>query len=891
MGKIFIISRTIFNRKIQRLSFTACIILLIAVLLNFPQYITAQIRPKMNQPIISAKQKNLINRKFNLRGSNREIVEFEITNTGAIEVKAEWSGTARELALILNGPGRVQYYARNDGQSPLTLTYNVPADILSLGKMWKISVVNFGSSTIAQGNVQVTYPQITTTDKSSKSLVVAGKKPVIKPVEESKSLQIKHYEVLESKGLSAKQLQEIKGELEAKKIEDTRAKIENRIKESGPDNPMVQIVVPLIYKSIEEHIQKPLMKNGINTSPYLSSLIQSYKKITPLVAADYFHPRYAKLRTGQRIDKLQLGQDILEAINPSYKSEIRRMVSNSISIDGPKFQWNAAGIQRPGPQKVEGIQVKPSQKQIINLKTLTERLEANPTQNNYNELKESAQAQGFDLTDPYNNYIQDVIAKEINLPDLSKWIPNLNNDHLINNYYKYDIGLDWFYCMDQNERTCIWLPFVGWVCSDDEPYWHLSSTVPNYDPNDPDQIHNLYEGKLYSVHSTVTSTYDDVNNGETRVFRTQDHWLLNNNIYNTSTSFTVGLWEEDWSKEDVRNAIHEAINDLREDLSSTIKEAVMDAIKDALFESFLEALPDELHGVLQLFFEGKISFSSFMESVQTVMGGVDIGMIAMQLIFSGESITEIISGLGGACPEITAVLLAIKVAGPIVIDLFEGDFQDAFKGLLYLPLTLFEFIWDLFTDFVHFFENLMAIIDPDDLIQNRSITIEGSFDNIFEDAPWGDYYSNYNKLVPSGCGPKSSNSSLIKEERYVQPSLLFMGADAEYHAYYNVKRTLVGGRETFGYTTRVSPDPTYMQTRTYKVKSRTRAKKIKVSYCTLNNNGTPLIFLYGKGATGTNLNTSNNEFYVDIIPGAEYELKIINIHNKDLYGYVTIEEK
>jgi len=397
------------------------------------------------------------------------------------------------------------------------------------------------------------------------------------------------------------------------------------------------------------------------------------------------------------------------------------------------------------------------------------------------------------------------------------------------------------------------------------------------------------------VYGRVTGTYDDVNNGETYVFRSQDRWLINNNIYNTSSTFTIDLWEEDWSKAEVRDAIHDAIEDLRDELIDIIKEAVMDAIKDALYESLMEALPDELKGVLQLFFEGEISFSSLMSSVQTVMGGIDIGMIALQLIFSGESITEIISGLGGVCPEITIALIAIKAAGPIVIDLFQGDFQDAFRGLLYLPLSLFEYIIDFFTDIIDFFENLMAIVDPDDHIQTRSITIEGSFDNIFQDAHWGDYYSSSNVGgIPSGCGPTSGNSSLIQGGRYVQPVLRFEGADAKYRVYYNVMRTLVGGRETFGYTSRVYPDPTWTQTRTYKAKSRSYSKKIKVSYCALNTNGSPLIVLskIGGGASGSNLGVAGSEFYVDVVPGAEYELTITNLFGRgNLYGYVTLEEE
>ncbi len=122
-------------------------------------------------------QKGTITRDFNIIGSNREIVEFEVTTPGKIEVKAEWSGTAQTLALILNGPGQDRYYSRQDGGSPLSLTFEVTSRFLSLGKEWKLSVVNFNSRTTAQGRVQITYP----------AEAVSG--VTIKPAEEKKEIK------------------------------------------------------------------------------------------------------------------------------------------------------------------------------------------------------------------------------------------------------------------------------------------------------------------------------------------------------------------------------------------------------------------------------------------------------------------------------------------------------------------------------------------------------------------------------------------------------------------------------------------------------------------------------------------------------------------------------
>ena len=860
------------------------------LLLTYPQDSWAQIRILKRQADVTTQQASIVNQEFNIRGGNREIFEFELTNTGIIEAKAEWSGTSQKLALILNGPGRVQYYARKDGKSPQSLRYKVSGDILSKGKTWKLSVVNFEANTGAQGRVQIDYHEVAESKQPVKQKVIVEKKPVIKPVEQPKSILIKHYEIQESQGYTEQQLQDIRSELEAQKIENTKIKIENRIKEIAPDNPLAGIVVPLIYKRLEEETQKPLIKNRINTSPHFNSLVQSYKQISPSVTQEYFHPRYADLKPGEKIDRVQLGKDILEAIRPGYRSEIRQMVKKSGSADIPKFQWNVTGIQKTEHPELERIQTHPDPKRIKELETLINKLKLNPSQDNFNELLANAQSQRAIVKGPAENHLHDLIAEKVGAQNIKEWIPDLNNDHFVSDYYKYDIGLDWFYCLDQNERSCVSIPFGGTVCSDDEPYWHLSSIVPNYDPNDPDHIHQLHEGRLYNVYSRVTGTYDDVNNGETRKFRSRDQWLLNNDIYNTSTTFTIGLWEEDWSKDEVIGAIHDATNDLRNELVETIKTAVMDAVKEGLSESIMETLPDELIDDFQSFLNEEISYESFMESVQNAMGEVDISLIILQMIFSGESLFEIISAVGMISPGIGELLIAIKVLGPIAIDLFEGDFQDVLKGLLYLPITLVEYIFDLFTDIVSFFEGLMEIVDPDDNIQNRSITIAGSFNDIFEDASWGDYYSNLTSLTPTGCGPRRGNSSLIRDGKYVQPYLRFKGADAEYLAYYNVMRTIVGGRETFGFTTGTDPARPYVQTRTYKSKSHSRNQRIKVTYCNLNSKESVLINLTEKrGRAGdSNLFKSEPEFYVNSIPGAEYELTIIG---ENVHGYVTLEEE
>lgn len=130
-------------------------------------------------PVLSAQQKfNVhkrtsigetrlsVNQDFVIKGQNRKIIEIQLKDKGQIYVKAEWSGTAKNLSLILNGPGRRSYYARKNGQSPLTLVFDVTSKLLSLREKWRVTVANFDNRTTASGRIEITYP---------------GKRPISKP--------------------------------------------------------------------------------------------------------------------------------------------------------------------------------------------------------------------------------------------------------------------------------------------------------------------------------------------------------------------------------------------------------------------------------------------------------------------------------------------------------------------------------------------------------------------------------------------------------------------------------------------------------------------------------------------------------------------------------------
>jgi hypothetical protein len=91
----------------------------------------------------------------------RYTYQLKIKRPGGIIVMALWSGSANNLAIILNGPGQEGYFARKDGNTPLLLTYTVTPANLKFGTDWTISIVNF-ERTEAIGQVKIFYPESNT---------------------------------------------------------------------------------------------------------------------------------------------------------------------------------------------------------------------------------------------------------------------------------------------------------------------------------------------------------------------------------------------------------------------------------------------------------------------------------------------------------------------------------------------------------------------------------------------------------------------------------------------------------------------------------------------------------------------------------------------------------
>ncbi len=104
---------------------------------------------------------------------NRAVYHLRLVEAGEIRVRAEWTGPQSDLALIINGPGQVGYYARKDGSSPLEVAYTVTAADLAAGDDWRVTIASFGAAR-ADGTVRVIYPSGSSTPFSYEFSVDPG---------------------------------------------------------------------------------------------------------------------------------------------------------------------------------------------------------------------------------------------------------------------------------------------------------------------------------------------------------------------------------------------------------------------------------------------------------------------------------------------------------------------------------------------------------------------------------------------------------------------------------------------------------------------------------------------------------------------------------------------
>jgi hypothetical protein len=675
---------------------------------------------------------------------------------------------------------------------------------------------------------------------------------------------------------------------------------ENRIRESDNENPLTGIIIPIIVQRLEEKVETLVVnqksKAEIDATSHLRTMVQAYKQLSPSFKQEYTHPRYVFLEPGQRVDSSLLGKDLLETVRPNAKSQIEELVSTAWRQETPKFHLRTTPV---APIAVPRAKLKTKPAQIAEINALLNEVQGSLSTDGLAQLEDYLHTHGIPEAHEPLSHFHDIVLEDLEAFDDPGFlqpptIPDLNSEHFTQNYYDYKIELDWFHCEQDDD----W-----WF--DDDPYFHITTMVPQYDAQDPSQWDQLKEGNLYNIESWLTSTYDASAGDEFRI-PDSDRRIFWANTYNTATTFTIEGWEEDSSKDEIAEALQDALEDIRMQVINDVKDAFWEAITDMFMASVGEAFP-EIAGLIDLLRLGDISLVDFLQSVEAVYGGIDVAWVVVSLL-SGESIWSIIESLGGACPELTIILLAIDVAGPALVDffeeLFEGDFDEALLEILTIPYDILVWIADLVTEFFNFFETLyelvsalIAICNPDDFIQSHTITITGSFDDIFDDADWGLGPDNYGSIpvdeaeevyAEYGYGPTAENNSLIEGNLFHQPLLRFEGDGSIWNVYYNVLRTpALGSRETFGYTVTTEDR---VQQRSYQPKFEGHSRKIKVSVTALNTEAVPFAYLSTPLASGGNNLGADREFYVDLIPGAEYTLNIMNYADSFFYGYVTLEE-
>jgi hypothetical protein len=703
--------------------------------------------------------------------------------------------------------------------------------------------------------------------------------------------------------LPAPALQAFRLQLEQMRQAKAQENLQERLATLVDEEPMTRIIVPLL-------LQRLRAKGSLH------ELEPTFKVLSDEAFKSRFHPRYARLRPGQRVEKKRLGKDILQAYNPKYRTKVSEGLKVAFGPQAPSYPWRRQGDleAREGP---EPVPLPPE---------LVERLQAGDDLN-LDDLAPGLSLEGGgappDLNTANANRIHHDLTRALRKP--LDFVPDLNGRHWERVQHRYDIELDWFHCVKPNESK-----HYGPFETDDEPYWHISTQVPRYDPQDPEQMHRLLAGDLYALSYRLTDNYE-VQRGSKVRFRNRDRRVLSAITHNTTTALTIGLWENDCSKGDVRDAISGQTKEVAEQLAKEIKAAVVEILIDQIMDELMELFPLAAKEIL-LFFRGAIDFETMMDKVNQAYGGIQLAWLLLEILIGGKSVELLLEGLGmGLGWEVYVALLALRVGGPIAYDLITGDFEGFLDGMARLPLTLLETLWDTVTNPFEFVRNLAALIDPDDQIAYRAILIGEAGEDPLTDAYWSGLridrttrgpgglskserwgkplvimsppgstrFPTGSTPPPPGCGPNANNSSLKVGGRYVQPELEFIGDDAHYNAYLNVKRTSVGGWETFGYTVKAKGGAS-KQTHTYKAKS-SRRSTIKGSVVALNSKGTvPYVTLScpTKRVSGSNMQTDDrgvsflHEFEVRAYPGEEYTLEVrTNALLGDFYGYVTLEEE
>jgi hypothetical protein len=840
-------------------------------------------------PGCSFGQEGPARQEFRLSSHERKILDIEIPSAGILSVEANWQGQARTLALILNGPGQAQAFSRKDGASPLTLTFKITEEMLKSGHTWKISLVNFNKTGSAEGEIAHSFspgqspqpsrirPHLTQEEpKQTSSNSKTKEKTQPSAPTAGKSLSTKYFEIQNSRGYSKEELNQIRSNLQSQKRQLLKTRLEQRIEKLSSENRLAPILLPLVFQQIEGMSASRTAFRNADIRSHFREISETFKAIREENGSRYFRQNSTAPSLRSKSSRIQLGREIIAAVDPHFEQKIREAVRQSLSGRNPRFSW-----QKSQRTVSAGKAVSPSSRQAP--KTKLSAADRNQLTAVLNSLARSGGAQErAGLLGKLRSFLQDSdflshqdvhVQEKLNPKDFSRAVPDLNSVHNVVNYCQYKVEFNRFTCISKNEG------------SHDEVYFITQTMLPRFDSQDMAKSSELGQGKLYNVNTRATGTYGGISANSTVGFRPGEKLLFWQNLYNTRTVFTVDLWEEDYSKSQVVAGVRDAEAQLRQALSDQIKGAVFDAIEDMLETALGEVLPGQVVSLIHEILSGQFDESTF-DKIQSSLGGLQSDFFILSMLFSGKSFADVINFLSAGNPEIYLVVLAVEVCGPVLVDFFQGDWEEGFRALLSLPLSIFESVIGIFSHLDDFFADLMAFLDPDDHIQKRTVTIVGDHASLGEDADW------VQTNAPGGGGTSASGTPGRKQLRSaptsIQPELWFFGSGAFYKLFYNVSRELYGGKDVFGYT--LKPDKgVYAVEKKYRVKSPYAGDKIRVNISVVNTLDVPFVYLSGPGGANGNFN-GEREFEVAGFHDSEYTLTVAYLGSEPIYGFISLEE-
>lgn len=933
--------------RVRQITAFICVFLFLQVI-----YLPLQARPAAPQiqpmkRVVPVPQKTVSQTlTFSITGPGEAAFSLTIGAAGKIKATASWTGTSGSLALILNGPGQTQYYARRDGGSPLTLEYEITQELLQKGNGWKLSLVSFQSGVTAAGKIEFQLPAgssvvqqsgqpaaafqdkavTTATPTPSKATTQTVPADKTEPASSSTGLATKKPGLKELLGArKTEEKQSVQAVETTEDLSPLQKSIESGIQQISRQTTLGGIVVPLFFKYLEEAADNQrLLRDFYRDSSHkraqteadLARLLQrpvrAYKQIPREFKTRYLNPAYVDLKKGDRMDLKQLGREVVQKVNPNLERQVKQVVRESFSgkfvltreqvLAGQKVV-PVAGLKKiSGQQRVTRAQVQASRPAVQSASAIVPRLSARPSETELGSLKQALQQAGVQIPEGLTR--GSLVHELMRIADPGGSLRQIDGRRFETDYYRYLVTLDWFRCLDKNER------------SNDEPYFGILTNLPQFDPGDTSYFKFLKDGCLNRTGSYVTRTYGGVKKNTDHGLKGDDRIIFDYLTFNSPASFTIDLWEEDYSKGSVADGLRNAALDIMLRVKDDIKAAIVSQVQAYIADAILSSSGISSSGAMQLLdqiFTGNLSLADFQNLLFNLYSGraFDASWYLVYFLFSGGDLMQTLAMVGGGSTVVGAVILGLAIVGPAFSDMISafsaGDVNtgliNLFKIITVVPL-LVDFFGTIIKSLVDLFYMIMALIDPDDHLGQRTVVIQQTSANWHNDAKDGAWApgnlmgavavseanANFSRR---GYGPTSANSSLIENNLFWVPGFIIKGGDAEYAVYYEVFREKAGGRTTLGFYFPETPELNARQF-LYRSKSSSGAwwrNVLRVSVMSVNTQETPLVFVTDKKAGKTYTNADlGNSFELEENPGAEYEIWVMKLSAGEMAGYVSIYE-